>query len=259
MRELLDAAIDLSTKLGCRKIEIRTLSTSPLISDDRIGSAVHNKSHQLSLEATPEEIIKKFHRKTRWTINQSLKRGFELQLSESEGDIAEFYNLYVKTRKRLGLPPQPYLFFQLLWGKFSSSKNITLLLVRHKGKLVAGLLMFKFKGRCSWEYLAFDKGFENLNANYFGLWEAIKLAHSEGYKIFDFGRTGINNAGLMSFKGRWGTSVIDLPQFYYPKELCSSLNSSEESFSYNFIRKISKNVPDPIFQMMGNFLYRHLG
>ena len=53
--------------------------------------------------------------------------------------------------------------------------------------------------------------YSNLNTNYFGVWEAIKLAHSEGYKIFDFGRTGINNDGLMSFKSRWGAKVVDLP------------------------------------------------
>ena len=259
LRELLDSAIELSTNLGILRIELRTLASWPLIKDDRIGIMVHNKGHQLSLEATPEEIIKTFSRKTRWTINQSLKRGLELQLAESERDLDEFYNLYVKTRKRLGLPPQPYLFFKLLWRKFSLSKFITLLLVRYEGQLVAGLIMFKFKDRCSWDYLASDASYHNLNTDYFGVWEAIKLAHSEGYKLFDFGRTGINNEGLMSFKGRWGTKVIDLPQFYYPKKLCSSLNYPEASISYKLIRKISKNVPDSIFKFMGNFLYRHLG
>jgi peptidoglycan/xylan/chitin deacetylase (PgdA/CDA1 family) len=259
MSALLDTAIDLSIKLGCPKIEIRTLSSWPLIQDDRIGIMVHNKSHQLSLESTPEELINTFSRKARWTINQSLKKGFEHQLAESERDLNEFYHLYVKTRKRLGLPPQPYLFFQLLWEKFSPSRRISLLLVRYKGKLIAGLLMFKFKDRCSWDYLASDANFQNLNTNYFGVWEAIKLAHSEGYKIFDFGRTGINNEGLMSFKGRWGTKVMDLPQFYYPKRLCSSLSPPEESQTYNFIRQISKKTPDSMFRLMGSFLYRHLG
>jgi lipid II:glycine glycyltransferase (peptidoglycan interpeptide bridge formation enzyme) len=132
-------------------------------------------------------------------------------------------------------------------------------MVRYKGYLVAGLMMFKFRDRCSWEYLASDASFQNLHTNYFVLWEAIKLAHSEGYKIFDFGRTGIDNDGLMSFKGRWGTTVVDLPKFYYPKQSCSRLNYPEASVSYKLVRKISKNIPDSVFQFMGNFLYRHLG
>lgn len=259
MRDLLDSAIELSTKLGISRIELRTLASWPLIQDDRIGIVVHNKSHHLSLKSAPEELIKRFNRKMRWTINQSLKRGFEVQLAETEEHLDEFYHLYVKARKRLGLPPQPYLFFKSLWGKFSESRNIVLLLVRYKGKLGAGLILFKFKDRCSWDYLASDASLQNLNINYFGVWEAIKLAHSDGYQIFDFGRTGMSNEGLMSFKRRWGTEEMDLPQFYYPKEICSSMKNREASFSYNLIRKISKNVPDPLFRSMGNFMYRHLG
>jgi peptidoglycan/xylan/chitin deacetylase (PgdA/CDA1 family) len=259
VRALLDAAINLSIKLKCRSIEIRTLASGPLVEDSRIGSVVYNKSHQLSLEADPEEIIKTFQSKLRQQINKSMKNGFELQLAENETDLSEFYNLYVKTRKRLGLPPQPYGFFELLWKKFSSSKRIAMLLVRHKGQLAAGLMMFKFRNRCSCEYLASEESLKNLHIDRFVYWEAIKLACSEGYETFDFGRTGINNDGLMTFKSHWGTSTIDLPQFYYPEKLCSSLNYPEASVSYKLIRQISKNVPDPVFQYMGNFLYRHLG
>ena len=259
MGELLEAAINLSKMLGCSKIEIRTLGSWPLIKDSRIGRVVHNKSHQLSLETAPEELIKTFSRKTRWTIKKSMKSGLDLQLCGSESDLLEFYNLYVKTRKRLGLPPQPYLFFYLLWEKFSHSNHISILFVRYKGQLVAGLIMFKFKGRCSWEYLATDKSFNNLYTNYFGVWEAIKLANAEGFKIFDFGRTGMHNQGLMSFKGHWGTRAVDLPQFYYPKKLCASLNYPEASMTYKTIREINKNLPDTMFQRMANFLYKHLG
>ena len=130
IKELLDAAINLSETLGCSKVEIRTLASWPLVKDSRICRVVHNKSHQLSLETVPEELINTFRRKVRWTIKKSMKSGLDLQLGISEGDLLEFYNLYVKTRKRLGLPPQPYLFFKLLWENFSPSKRITLLFVR---------------------------------------------------------------------------------------------------------------------------------
>ncbi|MBU1713484.1 MAG: GNAT family N-acetyltransferase [Proteobacteria bacterium] len=259
MRALLDAAINLSIKLRCSNIEIRTLASMPLIQDGRIESLVYNKSHQLSLEASPEELIKKFQNKLRQQINKSMRSGLKLQLAENEADLSEFYNLYVKSRKRLGLPPQPYLFFKLLWEKFSSSGRIRLLCAMYKGQLAAGLMIFRFRNRCSCEYLASEESFKNLNINHFVFWEAIKLACSEGYKIFDFGRTGINNEGLMTFKSHWGTSVMDLPQFYYPGNICSDLNCPEETFSYKLIRQISKNVPDPVFQYMGNFLYKHLG
>ena len=110
---LLDAAINLSIKLRCSKVEIRTLASWPLIQDGRIGSVVYNKCHQLSLEAGPEEIIKTYRRQFRQQINKSLKSGLELQIAGNETGLREFYHFYVKARKRLGLPPQPYLFLNL--------------------------------------------------------------------------------------------------------------------------------------------------
>jgi len=258
-RELLESVINLSTKLKCPKIEIRALASLHLVQDDRLGIVVHDNSHQLSLETTPAELMKTFDGKARSRIKKSLKNGLDLQIARSEEDLLEFYKLHVKARKRLGLPPQPYLFFELLWRKFYPTNHITLLLVSHKGQLVSGLLMFKFKNRCSQEYLASDERFNHLYINYFCMFEAIKLAQSEGYKIYDLGRTEIKNEGLMSYKNHWGGKVVDLPKFYYPKKLCSSLVPRETSVFYKLIRNISKHVPDSLFVSIGNFMYRHLG
>ncbi|MFH2044611.1 MAG: GNAT family N-acetyltransferase [Pseudomonadota bacterium] len=259
MTKLLDAAIDLSKKLGTSKIEIRTSASEHLNQEHRTDSVIHNKCHQLSLEASPEELIKTFSKQVKRKLKKTLNYDLTPQIAEQDNELKEFYHLYVKTRKRLGLPPQPYLFFKLLWEKFSPSKNITLLMIRHKEKLAAGLIMYKFKDRCSWDYLASDVNFQHLHTNYFGLWEAIKQSCLEGYKIFDFGRTGISNEGLMGFKRLWGTTIIDLPQYYYPKELCSNLKPADSSMSYKLIRKVNKIAPDSAFRLMGKFLYKHIG
>ncbi|MBA3035831.1 MAG: GNAT family N-acetyltransferase, partial [Desulfobacterium sp.] len=237
--KLLDAAIDLSNNLGTSRIEIRATASTHLNQDNRVDSVVYNKSHQLSLEPGPEELIKTFSKQVKRKLKKALNSGFERQLAKNEQELKEFYHLYVKTRKRLGLPPQPYILFKLLWEKFSPSNNLSLLMIRNKGQLVAGFIIYKFKDRCSWDYLASDVDFQHLHTNYFGLWEAIKLSCLEGYKIFDFGRTGISNEGLMGFKKLWGTTIIDLPQFYYPKNLCSDLSPADSSILYKLINKVS--------------------
>jgi len=259
MKALLDEAINLSKKLKCPKIEIRTLASVPHILDNRICSVVHHNCHQLSLECGPEEILRTYRRQFRQQINKSMKCGFDLQMAQDEAGLKEFYRLYVKSRKRLGLPPQPYHFFESLFREFLSSKYVTVLLVRHEGRLVAGLVMFKYKDRCSCEYIGSEEKSAHLNTRHFIFWEAIKAAYSEGYKTFDFGRTGINNENLMIYKSHWGTKAVDLPQFYFPKDLCSRLMPPDTSMSYKLIRKIGKNVPDPVFQWLGNMLYMHLG
>jgi hypothetical protein len=256
---LLEVAVNLAATLRCPSIEIRALKSCPLMKDTRLCSVVHNKGHEIPLEETPEALIKKLSGKTRWTIKKSMASGFDVHMADDEGALLAFYDLYAKTRRRLGLPLQPYQFFYLQWEKLSQTKNISLLAVRFKGRLAAGLLIFKFKDRFSCEYLGADERFKYMKINYFVFWEAIKAAYAEGYKIFDLGRTGISNQGLMDFKGRWGTTVIDLPQFFYPATVCERLNSKEESFPYKIIRTINRNAPEPVFRMVGKFLYKHLG
>jgi len=49
------------------------------------------------------------------------------------------------------------------------------------------------------------------------VWNAIREAHEDGFRVFDFGRTDSANNSLLDFKLRWGTTVSDLPVYYYPR------------------------------------------
>ena len=56
MAALLESAIDLSRQLRCSRIEIRTLASSSLIVDNRLGSDCFHKHHYLPLDAEPEQL-----------------------------------------------------------------------------------------------------------------------------------------------------------------------------------------------------------
>lgn len=135
---------------------------------------------------------------------------------------------------------------------------MTLLLAEQKGQPIAGLMLFKFKDRVSAEFAASDEAFYDMSPNHFLFWEAIKLAYDEGYKIFDFGRTAPSNETLMDFKSRWGTEMMELPHYYYPKKVCQEFDRKEGSISYRFIKKICENTPANALQYFGRLCYRHL-
>ena len=226
MGSLLEAAVDLSKKLGTAHIEIRTLGSSSFIQDDRLGSSCFYKHHYLLLDTKPEQLQKNFHRKcVRQRIKRAIKSGLTLKVADHESDLRKFYQLHLMNRKQLGLPLQPYTFFKLLWETFFPSDRVALFLAEQQGKAIGGILLFKFKDRVSAEFVASDVTLRNVSPNHFLFWEAIKFAYHEGYKIFDFGRTSPYNVGLMDFKRRWGTKIVDLPQFYYPEQ--ASKNTAE--------------------------------
>jgi hypothetical protein len=259
MEELLDAAINLSKELRTTYIEVRTFRSAPLIYNDRLANHNFYKHHYLSLEREPEELKKSFHRTCiRKRIQRALNSNLNLKVGNNKSDLLCFYQLYVQTRKRLCLPPVPYRFFEQLWEIFYPAKKITLLLAEQKEKKIAGLMLFRFNNMFSAEFLTSDHTFREVSPDHFLYWEAINLAYSEGFKIFSFGRTSSFNKTLMDFKNRWGTTIIDLPQFYYPREKNKRLECREKSIGYRIIKKICRKAPDSTIRYIGDFCYRHL-
>ena len=127
------------------------------------------------------------------------------------------------------------------------------------GTAIAGVLYFTFKNRVSLEYGGWDRKYAKICPNHFLYWEAIKLAKNEGFEIFDFGRTSVSNLNLMDFKSRWGTEVVDLPQFFYPDSTEEKMNQIDRSWKYRLMSGICKHTPNSFQQTIGRFCYRHLG
>lgn len=260
LNKLLEPAISLSTEIKSSFIEIRTLLSSELIKKEQLGKKISYKQHFLHLNDKPENLKKKFHRTCiRQRINRAEKSNLKLRVGKDYSDLNQFYRLHLISRKRLCLPPQPFLFFKSLWDLFSAENKLTLLLVRSEEKYIAGLILFKFKDRVSAEFAVSDEKYKNLSPNHFIFWEAIKMSYNEGYKIFDFGRTSPSNKSLMDFKKRWATVELDLPQYYYPENVRLNSTESENSLRYRLTSKMCEIAPSPALKLIGNFCYRHLG
>ena len=87
--------------------------------------------------------------------------------------------------------------------------------------------------------------------------EAIKKAHEEGYGVFDFGRTAPEDTGLMRFKKYWGTNITDLLQAHNKDS--TDMIDERESLKWKFIGFLAGNSPLPLYRILSNFCYKHLG
>jgi CelD/BcsL family acetyltransferase involved in cellulose biosynthesis len=259
MNLLLQAVFDLSKKLRIPSIELRTFQSSPLIQDTRlVSSALFNLAH-LSLDSDLEKLKRTFKKRNREIINKTQRGKLRLKVADSESDLNNFYCMYVKTRKRLSLPPQPYLFLKSLWDTLHPLNMIDLLFAEVDGQPVAGLINYKFKDNVSAEYEAWDRQANKMNPVYFLIWETIKIACHEGYKSMDLGRTSISNTNLLAFKKRWGAKITELHNFYYPEEAAQKMSQRETSLRYKIMQNMCKIGPDILLRYIGNFSYRHMG
>ena len=258
---LLEETKRLFTRLNFPYLEVR--SSSPLLPGSRkdLDMQANYKYHYLDLSDGPDVLWKKMNYKSiRYEINKAIRKNIQFRIAETEEDIRSFYRLYSMARKRLGLPSQPYLFFKRLYATFSQSDRVAIHLALLENRPIAAQLLFKFNGRVSVEAAGDDTNMRNLGSSRFLYWESIKLARSEGYKVFDFGRTSVFNQSLLDSKRRWGAKETDLYSFFCYKN-GRSINpvNSEGSAAYRTMRLICKKSPISIQPMISRFCYRHLG
>lgn len=258
MEQLFFEAVALAKRVRASSIEIRTFCADFNLIKEKTEGRYFYKHHYLRVDKDLEEIKRSFNYKAvRYEINKAKKSGLKLKVGKSEDDLKIFYSLHIATRKRLGLPPHPYIFLQRLFSTFFPLGMLDIYLAEYDGRVVGGQLYFKFKERVSMEYEVWDRNMKRASPNHFLIWEAIKMAHEGGYKIFDFGRTTEDNTSLMDFKRRWGTTCVDLPYFIYPKGSHRSALFTHASLSNKIANYVFKNSPIFAIRLVGNFFYRH--
>jgi FemAB-related protein (PEP-CTERM system-associated) len=258
---LIAEAIRLHVQLKFSYFEIRTLNNNLLRDIKALKMNSDYKNHYIDLSQGEELIWKDIKNKTigRW-IKKASKHNIKLKVAQNNLDFLEFYKLYAKTRKRLGLPAQPYSFFKAIFDIFSPSKSVEITLAVLEDKTIASHLCFRFNHRVSVEAVGDDEAYRDIGINHYLYWQEIRQACAEGYKTFDFGRTSKYNPTLMDFKQRWGTTEADLCMHYYnrgQKEVGASNN--ETSTSYKLMRYLFRSTPGWLQPVLSGFCYRHLG
>lgn len=233
--------------------EIRPARRTP---DDtrNLGISQNYYFHRLDLRPSEEALFKKFHKDC---VQRKIRRAKREDLCYVEGNsetlLLHFYNLMIMTRRRQGLPPQPFKWFRSLVTCMGKDAQIRLVL---KGDLpVASILTLTNKRSLVYKYGCSDSRFSHLGGTAMLFWNAIQEAKANGLEEFDLGRSDIANTGLISFKEHWGAERSTVNYWRYP--LKSGSSKPERLIRYT--KMIISVVPDQALVMLGNLFYRHLG
>ena len=257
---LLEAAFQLSQRIQTSHIEIRTFQAPSSDIDRRLRADEFYKHHFIPLDKEPEDLKRSFHNKAiNQAIHRAARKGLKVKVADNEEDLKVFYRLFMQTRKSLGVPHMPYRFLKSLWDIFYPRNMAILLLAQEESRTASGILFFQFNGRFSAEWEGWDREFSAYNPNHLIFWEGIKLACQNGNRVFDFGITDPNNEGLVTFKNRWGTEVINLHRYYYSEKPGGTFIEDEHSIKNKLIEGICRNSPEFIYRQFGNFCFRHMG
>lgn len=256
---LAEAVLRKQRESGSSFTEVRTRFAGNLFGKTDFIRFQGYKNHTLSLEPEIEALRKSFHRTcVRQRINRAEQSNLTVKEACSEADMRTFYELHCMTRKKFGMPPQPYRFYQNMWKILHPQKMLGVLIAKYGSQPVSSLLMLKYKQRIHAEYMGTDDKFLQHSPNILLFWKAIQKSKAEGYQFFDFGGSHASNIALINFKRRWGTVEEDIPHYNFPDTKGFSAEL-ENSTKYRLLTTIGRKMPDWLFRWAGNCLYRHLG
>jgi hypothetical protein len=213
--------------------------------------------HELDLDIGPEQLFGKLADSNRRNIRKAGKQGVDVKLENTLEALQEFYHLHCLTRRRHGLPPQPWTFFENVQREVIAKGMGITAVARHGGHAVACNVYFHYGDKALFKFGASDMRFQHLRAGNLVMWEAIKFYSGKGFKSICFGRTEPENKGLRRFKEGWGAKETDIT--YYRFDLASSTFVTENDSVSPGNREMLSRLPLPALKIIGTLLYRHVG
>jgi CelD/BcsL family acetyltransferase involved in cellulose biosynthesis len=211
--------------------------------------------HELDLRPSLGQLFKGLHKDS---IRRKIRRAEKEQLSYEAGRTGEliqaFYNLQMITRKRHHLPPQPKSWFQNLVKHMGEDVHIRV--ARKNGVAIAAILTLRHRSTVIYKYGCSDGAFHQLGGMPFLFWKVIEESKASGAERLDFGRSEMDNEGLIAFKDKFGTTKRTLTYFRYPGKKKKQKYLHEDS---RFMRRMLCMVPDGVLSAVGRALYKHIG
>jgi hypothetical protein len=211
--------------------------------------------HSLDLSQGEAPLFSNCENAVRRAIRKAERSGLEVEFSQSMLSMRRFYDLLCLTRRRHGVPPQPFSFFANIQRHVLETGKGWVILA-HKGTVpVAGAVFFHFGREVIYKFGASDETQQHLRANNLVMWRAIQhYAHKESSSM-SFGRTSLLNKGLRSFKLAWGTSERET-EYIRLGPLGTFQTAADGTKGWH--NKLFQSLPAPVSRLAGALLYRHI-
>ena len=239
---------------GWKFLEMRPLEPwlEPQPGFRRSESFVH---HRLDTTKSLDALFHSFHKDC---IQRKIRRASKEQLTYQCGNSAfllkGFYRMFLGTRRRHQVPPQPFAWFRNLAAAFGDALQVRLAL--KEGRPIAGVLTIAFRKTLTYKYGCSNPAFNNLGGTPFLFWKAIEEATAAGMTELDLGRSDMDDPGLIEFKDRWGTTRTELTYWRYP---ASDSQRVRAPWTTPLVKLAFERMPDWLLVTSGRLLYRHMG
>lgn len=248
---LFRGAVDWGRAHGWKSIELRggrnLLAGAP--------AALSFYGHEVDLAGGEARLFGRLAGSVRQGVRKAEKDGVTVAMSRSLAAVRDFYALQCVTRKRHGLPPQPWKFFLNLWRRIVSQDQGVVALAGWRGRPVAGAVYFYLGGRAIYKYGASDLRWQHLRPNNLVMWEAMKWLAARGATRLHLGKTALDQAGLRRFKLNLGAAETRIE--YVKFDLAANRFVVAADGIAGWHNQVFRRLPVVLSRRVGELLYKH--
>ena len=211
--------------------------------------------HRLDLRPCLPELFQGLHKDSiQRKIQRANREGLRYEEGRSDPLLHEFYRLTMITRRRQALPPPPFVWFRNVVDCLGEQVKIRV--ARTGDRAIAAILTLFYKGALIYKYGCSDAQFHNLGAMPFLMWRAIEDGKQRGVSELDLGRSDIDNAGLITFKNRFGATQSRVTYKKFPG---SKAERGKQNWQLRVAKRVFAAMPDRMLVLAGKLLYPHIG
>jgi Acetyltransferase (GNAT) domain len=189
-------------------------------------------------------------------IRKSERAGLRVRFGNSLDSVRDFFELHCQTRRRHGLPPQPYRFFENIGRHVILPGLGWVISVEQHGRPLAAAIFFHFRQQAFYKFGASDFEFQGLRPNNLLMWEAIKWYAAHGFEALHLGRTALSHEGLRRFKLGFGAREEQIEYCRY--DFSSSRFVTVVDRVDGWFNPVFRALPQSLLRFAGSRLYPHL-
>ena len=242
-------AVELGREDGCSYVEIRDLERREAPAPVRSEKVIM----VLPLE-DPDTMWKAFSAKVRNQIRKAERGGLT---GESGGEecVSEFYAVFSRNMRDIGVPVWPERFFREMVRRFGERAKV--LIVRRDEETIGGAILLRYGEWAVVPSASSLRSHFSLCPNHMLYWTALQLSWESGARRFDFGRS-TPGSGTHRFKKQWGSS--ERPCFWHYGLLKTDEPPVRNTASprLKLAVEVWKRLPLPVANRLGPMIVRRI-
>lgn len=248
---LKEAVLELGKQQGWESLEFR--GWKAYLPNEPVTSTYYH--HLVDLTPERDALWKGLRKNYQRNIRKAQKNDVTVRFGNQLDQVRAYYHLHCLTRKRQGVPPQPFKLFEMIHREMIAEGNGTIALAYHQRVPVAGALYLHFGEHVMYKFGAWDMRYKELRPNNLLWWEAFLWFKNQGFTGCCLGKTDSWHSSLRHFKNGWNAKedILVYHEFNYKQNRFLDRDKGTPSFLF----KLFKHCPISCLRRIGELFYKH--